>query len=115
MNMPIQPPRTPSIARFSGLALAAVIPAVFFLFAQPAHAATYTWDPTFSPASPAGGTGTWILSGTGWSNGAVDSPWTDAAGTSDTAVFAGSAGTVTVSGTVGALGLQFLTTGYTLT
>ena len=72
-----------------------------------------------STTAVVGGTGTWDAN-TGHTN------WTNAGGTSHvgwvtggvTAIFSGAAGTVTVdgsSGVVGAKGLQFLTTGYTIT
>ncbi|WP_193760045.1 autotransporter-associated beta strand repeat-containing protein [Azorhizobium caulinodans] len=67
----------------------------------------------------AGGTGTWTAASSGVTN------WTNSAGTSRvvsdpslTAIFAGTAGTVTVSaasGAVSAKGLEFDTSGYTIT
>ena len=80
-----------------------------------ANAATLTWDPTLVPGAPAGGIGTWDLVTANWSNGTTDQAWTDvsAAGV-DTAVFKGTAGVVTLNSNLSALGLQFTTTGYTI-
>ncbi|MGC3989742.1 MAG: autotransporter-associated beta strand repeat-containing protein [Chthoniobacteraceae bacterium] len=77
-------------------------------------AASYTWDPSNTPATPAGGTGTWDLSSSFWSNGTTDQAWTDTTGTADTATFGGTAGTVTLGASLGAQGLIFTKTGYTI-
>ena len=80
-----------------------------------ASAATLTWDPTHVPATPAGGVGTWDLSSLNWSNGSTDVAWTDTtAGGVDLAVFGGTAGAVALNTNLSALGLQFNTTGYTI-
>ena len=52
---------------------------------------------------------------TGVVPGTPDQVWTDTTGTTDTAVLSGAAGTITIGASpLGALGLQFLTTGYTI-
>ena len=79
-----------------------------------AFAATYTWDPGLTPASPTGGTGTWNTSTANWSNGSTDVAWPNLAANDDKAVFAGSAGTVTLGSSLTAGGVQFNTSGYTL-
>jgi fibronectin-binding autotransporter adhesin len=80
-----------------------------------AHAATLTWDPTATPATPAGGAGNWDLVTQDWSNGTTDRAWTDvsASGT-DLAVFGGTGGAVALNTSLSALGLQFNAPGYTL-
>ncbi len=80
---------------------------------QATRAATLTWDPSLVPATPVGGSGTWDLTTANWSDGTSDLAWTDTTGT-DLATFGGSAGTVTVGTSLGALGLIFNTTGYTI-
>ncbi|MFA4945452.1 MAG: hypothetical protein WC789_12215, partial [Lentisphaeria bacterium] len=84
---------------------------------SPAWAASLTWDPGLTPVTPSGGNGTWDLSTTAnWSNGVSDVQWTDAStGGTDAAVFGGSAGTVTLNSNLSARGLQFSTTGYSVT
>ncbi len=61
-----------------------------------------------------GGTGIWNAANTNWTgapgNANVNLPWISQVG-----VFTGSAGTVTVDGDISFQGLQFSTTGYTLT
>ncbi|MEY3896141.1 MAG: hypothetical protein RLZZ214_1661 [Verrucomicrobiota bacterium] len=79
------------------------------------QAANFTWDPSQTPLTPSGGTGAWNLSDTFWSNGATDVAWADTTGLLDTATFGGSAGTVTLGTNLGAKGLVFGTTGYTIT
>jgi autotransporter-associated beta strand protein len=77
---------------------------------QAAQATTLTWG-----SAGEGGTGTWDLNTTAnWYNGTSDQTWTDSTGNSDTATFAGTAGTVTEGSNLGALGLIFSTTGYTI-
>lgn len=78
------------------------------------QAAPLSWDASLTPVTPSGGTGTWNLANTNWSNGATDQAWTDTTGTADTATFGGTAGTVTLGSNLGALGLVFNTTGYTI-
>ncbi len=73
------------------------------------------WNGTHTSADGTvyGGSGTWNAGSTNWTNaaGTVPSSWN-----SMTAVFGGlSGGTVTVDGTMSVAGLQFTTTGYTLT
>jgi len=77
-----------------------------------ARAASFSWDQTGGGAL--GGTGTWDTTALNWWNGASDVAWTDTTGTTDLATFAGTAGTVTLGTNLGALGLVFNTTGYTL-
>jgi fibronectin-binding autotransporter adhesin len=90
--------------------LAAVVGAASFT-----HAATLTWDPSHTPAAPSGGAGTWDLTDSYWSTGTGDIAWTDVstAGT-DLAVFGATAGAVSLNTNLSALGLQFTTTGYTI-
>ena len=77
-----------------------------------ARAASLSWDQTGSGGL--GGTGTWDTTTTNWWNGASDVAWSDTTGTTDIATFAGTAGTVTLGTNLGALGLVFSTTGYTI-
>ena len=79
------------------------------------QAANFTWDPSQTPLTPSGGTGAWNLSDTFWSNAASDVAWADTTGLLDTATFGGSAGTVTLGTNLGAKGLVFGTSGYTIT
>ena len=82
---------------------------------QSAMAATLTWDGGDAAFNGSyGGSGTWDLSTLNWSNASADQAWVDTSGTSDTAVFTGTAGTVALNTNLASLGLQFLTTGYTL-
>ena len=86
----------------------------FALGALPvASAASLSWDQAGSGAL--GGTGTWDTSATNWWNGTADTNWATNTVTGDTAVFAGTAGTVTLGAAINALGLQFTTSGYTIT
>ncbi len=78
------------------------------------RAATYSWDPSQTPATPSGGTGTWNTTSSFWSDGVTDTTWATNTTTGDTAVFGGTAGTVTLGSSINALGLQFTTTGYTI-
>src|SRR5579872_515147 len=78
-------------------------------------ATTFTWDPGTTPATPSGGTGTWDLATSNWSNGTADNLWTDTNGAVDVAVFAGAAGgAVTLNTNLGAQALNFETNGYTI-
>jgi autotransporter-associated beta strand protein len=82
------------------------------LTAAPASAQTnYFWN------APTGDTGTWDTSATNWSStsgGPVDSTWPNT--NSSRANFGNTAGTVTIApGGVTAFGVNFLTTGYTIT
>jgi autotransporter-associated beta strand protein len=77
-----------------------------------AAAASLSWSSTGN--STLGGTGTWDLSTPNWWNGSSGVVWTDTAGTADIAIFGGTAGTVTLGQNLGALGLVFNTTGYTI-
>ena len=82
-----------------------------------ASAASKNWDPALTNTAASGGTDTWNLNTTAnWFNPgtAVDEIWTDSTGTQDTAIFGGTAGVVTLGTNVGALGLVFNTTGYTI-
>jgi fibronectin-binding autotransporter adhesin len=95
-------------------AMGGIIP---LLFQQnKASALTFTWDPSPSnPTAPNGGSGVWDVNSTSdWSNGTIDNVWTDTNGGSSVATFTGSPGTVTVNSNLGALGLNFETTGYTI-
>jgi autotransporter-associated beta strand protein len=76
------------------------------------RAASFSWDQTGGGAL--GGTGTWDTTSTNWWNGTSDVAWSDTTGTTDIATFAGTAGTVTLGTNLGALGLIFGTTGYTV-
>src|SRR5438105_2220110 len=75
-------------------------------------AATLTWDPTFVPTAPVGGTGTWNLSNLNWSNGASDVVWSN--NLTDIAQFGGTAGTVALNTALSAGGVKFLSPGYTI-
>jgi fibronectin-binding autotransporter adhesin len=116
-RVPLLPaPRVTRRRAARSLLLAAAGAMSAITFPQIARAATLTWDggdATFNGTF--GGTGSWDLSTLNWSSGASDVAWSDvsSAGT-DTAVFAGTAGTVTLNSNLSALGLQFLTTGYTI-
>ena len=82
---------------------------------SPVLAANRNWDPGQTNAATGGGAGTWDLSLTNWFNGASDVAWTDTTGTADTAIFGGGAGgAVTLGANVGALGMTFNTSGYTI-
>jgi autotransporter-associated beta strand protein len=81
--------------------------------------ASFAWDNNGTTGGT-GGTGTWdSTSANKWSNTENTTflnNWVNStAGNNHTAVFGGTAGTVTVSGGVTTSGLQFDTTGYTLT
>jgi len=58
-----------------------------------------------------GGTGSWNLTTTNWTNSAgdINFAWNDTF-----AIFSGTAGTVTVDDTIETIGMQFLTDGYTI-
>lgn len=92
-------------SKLLALALGVTVAALVQPGQYSAQAATYTWDPTQNPTSPAGGNGTWDTSASNWSNGASDNVWTDTTGTSDTAVIGGSAGTVNLGSALGASGI----------
>ncbi|MGC3992466.1 MAG: autotransporter-associated beta strand repeat-containing protein [Chthoniobacteraceae bacterium] len=98
-----------SLARFLALSLG-----LSLTTALPSQAATYSWDASLTPATASGGTGTWDLSTANWSNGTTDQAWTDTTGSSDIASLGGTAGTVTLGTSLGANGLVFTTTGYTI-
>ncbi|MEJ1936704.1 hypothetical protein WDZ92_41460, partial [Nostoc sp. NIES-2111] len=72
------------------------------------------WDTTGGNGTVDGGTGTWDGATANWtsSTGAPNGNW---AGGTNTATFQGTAGTVTVSGTQSIGGLNFVTSGYSLT
>ncbi|MFA4945835.1 MAG: autotransporter-associated beta strand repeat-containing protein, partial [Lentisphaeria bacterium] len=106
------PHRTLNLTLASSLALTA---AAALLATPAALAANFTWDGNGSTApNPNGGTGTWDLANSNWWDGASNVVWTDTSGTADTATFANTAGTVTLDTSLGALGLNFTTTGYTI-
>lgn len=77
-------------------------------------AASLSWDPGATPVAPSGGSGSWDLVTPVWSNATSDVAWTDSTGFFDTAAFASSGGTVTLSGSLGAKGVSFFSTGYSL-
>jgi|GEM_PF-3130475 len=84
-----------------------------------ASSASIHWDANGTTAGD-GGAGTWdTTTGSRFKNSAAGTTffrWVNSStGNNHTAVFGGTAGTVTVSGGVTASGLQFTTTGYTLT
>ena len=84
---------------------------------QLTRAATLYWDQDGDTTTATGGTGTWTTGTQQWRNGnstGTLQAWTDTAGTTDIADFAGTAGTVTLGLNLGALGLIFDTTGYTV-
>ncbi|MEP6669264.1 MAG: autotransporter-associated beta strand repeat-containing protein, partial [Chthoniobacter sp.] len=94
--------------------LAGIMVLIAWRFSQ---AASLTWDGGDATHNGTfGGTGTWDLNTTAnWDNGAADVVWTDNSATGvDTAIFSGTAGTVTLNTNLSALGLQFTTTGYTI-
>jgi autotransporter-associated beta strand protein len=72
------------------------------------------WDPARTPATPSGGTGTWDLASSFWSDNGVSKLWTDTTGQTDIATFGGTAGTVTLGSNIAAKGLFFSTPGYAL-
>lgn len=75
------------------------------------HAATLYWNP------PSGGAGNWNSTDTAWSTNAAgpsNAIWSSSSTATDIARFAFSGGTVTQQGTLGAGGLQFDVTGYTI-
>ncbi|HET6246230.1 MAG TPA: autotransporter-associated beta strand repeat-containing protein [Tepidisphaeraceae bacterium] len=81
-----------------------------------ASAATLTWDPSQTPATPSGGTGTWDLNTTpDWSNGTADVDWTDNSAIGiDSAVFGATGGTVSLNSNLSASGVQFTGSGYAI-
>lgn len=72
------------------------------------------WDSAQTPATPSGGTGTWDLTNSFWSDNGVSKLWTDTTGQTDIATFGGTAGTLTLGSNIAAKGLFFSTPGYTL-
>lgn len=100
--------------RASRIAAAALSVFALGQFSTPASGGTF-WDPAQTPATPSGGTGTWDLSSSFWSDGvATDNVWTDTDGTGTVATFGGTTGTVSLGSNLGALGMVFTTAGYTL-
>jgi hypothetical protein len=96
----------------SRMALLAAVSTGLALAVPFAQATSLSW--TSAGTSTLGGTGTWNTSATKWWNGATAAAWSDTTGTSDIANFGGTAGTVTQGTNLGALGLSFTTTGYTI-
>ncbi|MDF3056569.1 MAG: hypothetical protein K0R17_784 [Rariglobus sp.] len=93
-----------------------MLSAAGILLASPAmQAATLSWDSDgiFNNGT-LGGTGAWNTSSAFWDDGTTDTAWATNTITDDTALFAGTAGTVTLGSAINALGLQFITTGYTI-
>ncbi len=93
-------------------ALLALIPAMLAAFLLPAAAATYHWDDgtvTVNGAS-GGGSGTWVVGGAGWEDGASAVNWADG----NTAILGGTAGTLTLGGNISAAALTLGVSGYTV-
>jgi len=97
-----------------------VAAAMFALSAGEARAATFTWDTApgtvgAGDGSITGGDGTWNTTNGNWTTdgGGNNVAWVNA--NNDTAVFGGAAGTVTLGTGITVGGLQFDTTGYTIT
>jgi|GEM_PF-2013328 len=102
--------------RFVAQPLSACAMATALVVAAPlfqASAASLSWTSTGD--SNLGGSGTWDTSSALWWNGSSAQTWATNTTSGDTAVFAGTAGTVTLGTNINALGLQFTTTGYTIT
>ena len=79
------------------------------------RAASYEWDPDATAGNGAnGGAGTWNTSNTNWFNGAADVAWPNVAANDDKAIFGGAAGAVALGGSLTSGGLQFNTSGYSL-
>ena len=80
-----------------------------------ASAGTFNWDADASAGNGAnGGTGTWNTSTANWYNGAADVAWPNVSANDDKALFGNTAGTVTLGASLTAGGIQFDTSGYTL-
>ena len=99
---------------FTGIIQTAVPGSVNLLVTAPGVLVQY-WDGADQAGNGVidGGTGIWNASNTNWTTAApstINSSWAGGVG-----VFAGAAGTVTVAGTQAFQGLQFATSGYTLT
>lgn len=113
--------KTPPYVTLRRRAFAAALSSLGILLTGPtAQATTLYWDSdaTYNNGT-IGGTGTWNTSTLNWDDnlgtgGGADVAWATNTITGDTAVFGGTAGTVTLGAAVNALGLQFLTTGYTI-
>jgi fibronectin-binding autotransporter adhesin len=92
------------------LALVSLIAGAFALSSSSASA-QLQWDPTFIPATPSGGPGTWNTTTANWSNLSTDALWD-----SQIAVFGGTPGTgaVVLGSPVSATGLTFSQPGYTI-
>ncbi len=104
-------PATPA-SRRSSLALVSFSLA---LGLPSAPAASYEWDPDANAGNGAnGGTGIWNTTNTNWFNGAADVAWPNVVANDDKAVFGGTAGAVTLGASLTAGGLQFSTSGYSL-
>jgi autotransporter-associated beta strand protein len=87
------------------------------LIGRGTHAAVLTWDGGDATHNGAfGGSGTWDLNTAAtWDNGIAEVDWTDSSGIGvDTAVFTDTAGAVTLNTNLSARGLQWFTSGYTL-
>ena len=99
-----------SAAASSRFVLAAGI-ATLFAASSVANAVLISWDPAQND-SASGGAGTWDNSTPNWLSGTSDIAWVS----TDTAVFGGATGgTVTLGAAITAGGLNFNTTGYTIT
>ncbi|HYO07636.1 MAG TPA: autotransporter-associated beta strand repeat-containing protein, partial [Tepidisphaeraceae bacterium] len=95
--------------------LAALAAAVALCSTVPqAPAATLYWDPGLTNSTTGGGNGTWDLGAANWYNGTADIAWTDTTGTVDIASFGGAAGSVNLAAALGARGLVFSTSGYSI-
>jgi autotransporter-associated beta strand protein len=77
---------------------------------------TLYWDGTDTSQDANGGAGTWNVSDANWDSflrGGTNAVWNNLA--PDFAVFGGSSGTVALGGMINVSGVQFNTTGYTIT
>ena len=110
----------PLVRSLSGFVTAAAICAALFAGASSGNAATLYWDTDGSTTGNSsstglglGGTGTWDTSTSNWWSGSALGAWNNS--NNDTAVFWGTAGTVTLGSGITVGGLQFNTSGYTVT
>ncbi|HXA44249.1 MAG TPA: LamG-like jellyroll fold domain-containing protein, partial [Candidatus Angelobacter sp.] len=74
-------------------------------------AANYYWDPSDTGGTGSGGSSTWNSTAINWYNGTADVKWTN---TTATATFDGTPGVVTLGANETAGGLDFITSGYTV-
>jgi fibronectin-binding autotransporter adhesin len=95
----------------SGRLAIAVLSSCFML--QMACAGNLYWDPGLTLTQTGGGTGTWDLATANWYNSS-EIAWPNVSANDDKALFGATAGTVTLNSSLTAGGLQFDTSGYTL-